>query len=112
MYLSPKTLGGAAVGLLMEITSTRTDPILVYTLPNGLGIYRTQFRDCDVCDLAYSGPHLLWKGEQQPWGQELSAVSRETILRKGGADGQGHEPGAYGSGSELHPSGADPSGVP
>ena len=36
--LLPRTLGGAAVGLLMEITSTKTGPVLVHTLPNGLGI--------------------------------------------------------------------------
>ena len=37
--LLPRTLGGASVGLLMGITSTKTDPLLKYTLPNGLGIY-------------------------------------------------------------------------
>ena len=35
----PKILGGAAVGLLIGITSTRTDPVLVHTLPCSLGIY-------------------------------------------------------------------------
>lgn len=37
----PKTLDEASVGLLMRITSTKTDPVLVYPLPNGLGIYQT-----------------------------------------------------------------------
>ena len=41
----PKTLGGAAVGLLMGITTTKTNPVLVHTLPNGLGIfYRTAIK--------------------------------------------------------------------
>ena len=31
----------------------------MYTLPNGLGIYRTPFHDRDGCDLAYSGPHRI-----------------------------------------------------
>ena len=43
----PKKLGGATVGLLLGITSTRIDPVLVHTLPNGLGIYRTPFIDQD-----------------------------------------------------------------
>ena len=33
----PKKLGGVEVGLLLGITSTRIDPVLVHTLPNGLG---------------------------------------------------------------------------
>ena len=43
--LLPKTLGGASVGLLMGITSTKTDSVLEYTLPNGLGLYRSPFKD-------------------------------------------------------------------
>ena len=56
----PRTLGGASVGLLMGITSTKTDPVLVYTLPNGLGIYRSPFKDRDGCSLAYGGPHQIF----------------------------------------------------
>ena len=36
----PKTLGGDPVGLLIGITTTKTDPVLIHTLPNGLGIYQ------------------------------------------------------------------------
>ena len=56
----PRTLGGASVGLLMGITSTKTDPVLVYSLPNGLGIYRSPFKDRDGCSLAYGGPHEIF----------------------------------------------------
>ena len=51
----PKTLGGASVGLLMGITSTKTDPVLVHTFSNGLGNYRTPFIDRDGSQLAYGG---------------------------------------------------------
>ena len=44
----------------MGITSTKTDPVLVYTLPNGLGIYRSPFKDRDGCSLAYGGPHQIF----------------------------------------------------
>ena len=43
--LLPRSLGGAVVGLLMGIASTKTDSVLVHTLHNGLGIYRTPFID-------------------------------------------------------------------
>ena len=48
------------MGLLMRITSTKTDPVLVYTLPNGLGIYKSPFKDRDGCSLAYGGPHQMF----------------------------------------------------
>ena len=48
------------MGLLMGITSTKTDPMLLYTLPNGLRIYQTPFKDRDGCDLAYGGPHQIF----------------------------------------------------
>lgn len=38
-----RTIGGASVGLLRGITSTKTDPVLLSMLPKGLGIYRTLF---------------------------------------------------------------------
>ena len=44
----------------MGITSTKTDPLLKYTLPNGLGIYRTPFKDRDGCSLAYGGPQQIF----------------------------------------------------
>ena len=53
----PKTLGGAPVGLLIGITTTKTDPILIHTLPNGLGIYQTPFIDWYGSQLA-KGAHI------------------------------------------------------
>ena len=58
--LLPRTLGGGSVGLLMGITSTKTDPVLEYTLPNGLGLYRSPFRDRDGFSLAYGGHHQIF----------------------------------------------------
>ena len=59
----PKVLGGDAVGLLMGITSTRTDPVLIHTLPCGLGIYRALFRDPYGSDIAYCSPHHIFYGK-------------------------------------------------
>lgn len=56
----PKALGGASVGLLMGITSTKTNPVLVCRLPNGLDIYRTLFQDCYGSKLAYGGTHQIF----------------------------------------------------
>ena len=56
----PKKLGGAEVGLLLGITSTRIDPVLVHTLPNGLGIYKTPFVDQYRSHLAYGEPHQIF----------------------------------------------------
>ena len=56
----PKTLGGASVGLLMGRNTTKTDPVLEYTLPGRLGIYRTPFKDRDGCDLTYGGPNRIF----------------------------------------------------
>lgn len=58
--LLPKAIGGASVGLLMEITSTKTKLVLVCTLPNGLGIYRTSFWDRYSSYLAYRGPYKIF----------------------------------------------------
>ena len=79
----PKKLGGATVGLLMGITTTRTDSVLIHTLPNGLGIYRTAFIDQDGSQLAYGRPHQIFsKGGPKSYNQfigELYQVRGELL---------------------------------
>ena len=76
----PKKEGRAEVGLLLGITSTRIDPVLVHTLPNGLGIYRTPFVDQYGSQLAFGGPHQIFsRGGSKSYSKLMGALVDRTI---------------------------------
>ena len=53
----PEFAGGGPVGLLVGIQDIRLDPILLGTLPSGIGVYQCPFVDICGSLLAFAGPH-------------------------------------------------------
>ena len=57
----PASIGGVECGLLLGI-NCKLQPLLVFVLPSGLGVYRTQIKDESGSRLAYGGPHPVFSG--------------------------------------------------
>jgi energy-coupling factor transporter ATP-binding protein EcfA2 len=53
----PPSIGGQEVKLLLGIHSTQIAPRLVHSLPGGLCIYESSFRDIHGSTLCFGGPH-------------------------------------------------------
>jgi hypothetical protein len=81
-------IGGAPVKLLIGIRSTQLGPVLKFTLPSGLCVYESKFRDVYGATLCFRGPHEVFTPRLQ-----ASRISRNV----------GNAPGAvYGVGYCLH----------
>ena len=62
----PKYIGGSAVHLLLGIKETRIHPTPLFTLPSGLGVYRSPFKDKFGSRICFGGPHRVFsKANQQ-----------------------------------------------
>ena len=56
----PEYVGGSEAKLLVGIKDSSISPVLEFTLPNGLGIYRSEFTDMFGSNKCYGGPHQLF----------------------------------------------------
>ena len=56
----PEYVGGSEAKLLVGIKDSSISPVLEFTLPNGLGIYRSEFTDMFGSNKCYGGPHHLF----------------------------------------------------
>ena len=50
-------MGGSEVHLLLEIKNTKLDPIWIKTLPSGVAVYQSVFKDIWGSELIFAGPH-------------------------------------------------------
>ena len=53
----PKYVGGSKVHLLLGIKNTNLDPVWIKTLPSGVAVYQSVFKDIWGSDLIFAGPH-------------------------------------------------------
>ena len=53
----PKKIGGAPSHLLIGIKTVSLEPELLFTLPSGIGVYRSKIRDMWGSNICYGGPH-------------------------------------------------------
>ena len=56
----PPEVGGDVVRLLIGIRSTQLSPILKITLPSGLCVYESKFKDIHGTTLCFGGPHPIF----------------------------------------------------
>ena len=56
----PSDIGGTEVHLLLGIKDTELEPKLLFTLPSGLGVYRSKLTDKFGSTICYGGPHHLF----------------------------------------------------
>ena len=69
----PEYIGGSQVRLLIGIKDTAIDPINLFTLPCGLGVYKSQFKDKFKSRICYGGPsHLFSKVNREVNGTSQS----------------------------------------
>ena len=59
-HIFPLEIGGGAVRLLIGIRSTQLAPVLKFTLPSGLCLYESKFRDVYGATLCFGGPHEVF----------------------------------------------------
>ena len=55
----PKFIGGSKVKLLLGIKDVQLDPVRLFTLPCGLGVYQSQLADKFQSRICFGGPHSL-----------------------------------------------------
>jgi hypothetical protein len=59
-HVFPQEIGGVPVKLLIRIRSTQLAPVLKFTLPSGLCVYESKFRDVYGATLCFGGPHEVF----------------------------------------------------
>ena len=53
----PAYIGGDRIKLLIGLTHVNLQPVLIYTLPSGVGVYRSPFKDVFGSNICYGGPY-------------------------------------------------------
>jgi len=56
----PSYVGGSSVQLLVGLKDARLDPVLMFTLPCGLGVYQSPLKDKFGSRICYGGPHKIF----------------------------------------------------
>lgn len=56
----PPYVGGACVDLLIGLKDANLEPICVYNLPSGIGLYKSPFKDKFGSVYCYGGPHKIF----------------------------------------------------
>ena len=70
----PEYIGGDRVGLLIGLKSIQTDPVLMFCLPSGLGVYKSPFLDIFGSRVAYGGPHQVFSQINAREGSQANMV--------------------------------------
>ena len=53
----PSYVGGGKIKLLIGLKNAQIEPVCLFTLPSGLGVYRSQFTDIFGSNICFGGPH-------------------------------------------------------
>ena len=61
----PPYVGGESIGILFGIKTPDLEPTLVYTLPSGIGLYKSPFKDIFGSHYCYGGPHKVFSEANQ-----------------------------------------------
>ena len=56
----PLEIGGSEVHLLLGIKDTELEPVLLFTTPLGVGVYRSKLKDINGSSICYGGPHPVF----------------------------------------------------
>ena len=94
--LLTKYVGGSDARLLIGIKNTNLDPVWIKTLPSGIAVYRSVFRDIWGSYLIFAGPHKTFTSVIRACAISHSIVETHPIARNDGRDGyllmdeQGH----------------------
>ena len=53
----PSYVGGGKIKLLIGLKNAQIEPVCLFTLPSGLGVYRSPFTDIFGSNICFGGPH-------------------------------------------------------
>ena len=56
----PKYIGGERIGLLIGLKNPELEPVCIFTLPSGVGLYKSPFKDMFGSYYCYGGPHSVF----------------------------------------------------
>ena len=70
----PSVIGGSRVNLLIGIKSTPLEPVRIHTLPSGLGIFRSVFKDVFGSDIVFGGPHAVFSEAYSRLGKNVNHI--------------------------------------
>ena len=78
----PLTIGGPTVHLLIGLKDPAMHPTLIEKLPNGLGIYRSPFKDKFGSRICYGGPHSVFSkiNEKAPTASNHAVMLVQTLM--------------------------------
>ena len=71
----PTSVGGGPVGLLLGVKTTKLGPQLLFSLPSGLGVYRSAFTDVYGSSVCFGGPHPLITQAYKSLGGSVNSVN-------------------------------------
>ena len=83
----PKYVGGSDAHLLIGIKNTNLDPVWIKTLPSGVAVYRSVFRDIWGSNLIFAGPHKTFTSVNRVCTINHSIVETHPSARNDGRDG-------------------------
>ena len=71
----PKFIGGSRVKLLLGIKDAVLDPVSLFVLPCGLGVYQSQLLDKFNSRICYGGPHTLFTEVNNKTGGNFNHIN-------------------------------------
>ena len=70
----PSYVGGDSVGLLVGLKASELEPECVFTLPSGLGVYKSQFCDAFGSHYCYGGPNKYFTSVNKRFNGNVSFI--------------------------------------
>ena len=80
----PKYMGGSEAQLLIGIKNTSLDPVWIKTLPSGVAVYRSVFRDMWGSNIIFAGPHKTFTDANRVCTINYSSIESRPIARNDG----------------------------
>ncbi len=84
-HVFPQEIGGAPVKLLIGIRSTQLSPVLKFTLPSGLCVYDSKFRDVYGATLCFGGPHEVFTCAYRQAGYRVTSQMLQVLFTESAA---------------------------
>ena len=74
-HILPKYIGGQRAGLIVGIKNTGIEPVLMFQLPSGLGIYKSPLKDKFGSRYCYGGPDEVFTSVNKKLGPSFNHVN-------------------------------------
>ncbi len=84
-HVFPQEIGGAPVKLLIGIPSTQLAPVLKFTLPSGLCVYDSKFRNVYGATLCFGGPHEVFTRAYRQAGYRVTSGMLQVLFTESAA---------------------------